>query len=32
MAELRDAAGPFAGCKQNSHRPKNPPPVEQYGQ
>ncbi|MET9321063.1 DUF4913 domain-containing protein [Streptomyces sp. NPDC003038] len=30
MRELRDPGGPFAGCKEGSHRPKNPPVVETY--
>ncbi|MFE9381893.1 DUF4913 domain-containing protein [Streptomyces sp. NPDC007025] len=28
MGVLRDPAGPFAGCKPGSHRPKEVPPVE----
>ncbi|MFF1452684.1 DUF4913 domain-containing protein [Streptomyces sp. NPDC058274] len=30
LAELRSPAGPFAGCKTGSHRPKQPPTVEPY--
>ncbi|MET8454332.1 DUF4913 domain-containing protein [Streptomyces sp. NPDC005209] len=28
MQNLRDPAGPFAGCKPGSHRPKDTPPVD----
>lgn len=31
MAELRDPAGPFAGCKEGAHRAKPAPVVEAYG-
>ncbi|MET9991078.1 DUF4913 domain-containing protein [Streptomyces mutabilis] len=30
MSELRDPAGPFAGCKEGSHRAKSTPAVEPY--
>lgn len=30
LSELRSPSGPFAGCKQGSHRPKTPPAVESY--
>ncbi|MFF8480951.1 DUF4913 domain-containing protein [Streptomyces antibioticus] len=28
MSDLRDPSGPFAGCKEGTHRPKPPPVVE----
>ncbi|OEU96605.1 hypothetical protein AN216_20120 [Streptomyces oceani] len=30
MAELRDPAGPFGGCKAGAHRAKEAPVVEEY--
>ncbi|MFE1286591.1 DUF4913 domain-containing protein [Streptomyces sp. NPDC058751] len=30
LSELRSPSGPFAGCKNGSHRPKTPPAVESY--
>ncbi|MDH6452443.1 MULTISPECIES: DUF4913 domain-containing protein [unclassified Streptomyces] len=30
MASLRDPAGPFAGCKVGSHRPKEAPGMDPY--
>jgi hypothetical protein len=30
LSELRSPTGPFAGCKQGSHRPKAAPVVEPY--
>ncbi|MET9440156.1 DUF4913 domain-containing protein [Streptomyces sp. NPDC006610] len=30
LSELRDPAGPFAGCKEGSHRAKAAPVVEPY--
>jgi hypothetical protein len=31
MTSLRDPAGPFAGCKPGTHRPKSPPVVDDFG-
>lgn len=31
MNTLRSADGPFAGCKPGSHRPKDAPPTEPFG-